>query len=144
MRQTYFAKPGEVEKQWHIIDGDGQRLGRMATRIATILMGKHRQDYAPHIDTGDFVIVTNASKVTMTGDKLDQRIKTRYSGYPGGLKAESYRELMARRPEFVVEDAVRRMLPKGRLGRQMLKKLKVYKGAEHPHAAQQPVELTLS
>ncbi|MCA9310766.1 MAG: 50S ribosomal protein L13 [Phycisphaerales bacterium] len=144
MRQTYFAKPGEVEKQWHIIDGDGQRLGRMAVQIATILMGKHRPDYTPHIDTGDFVIVTNAAKVTMTGNKMEQRIKTRYSGYPGGLKAESYKELMERRPEFVVEDAVRRMLPKGRLGRQMLKKLKVYRGDEHPHAAQQPVALTLS
>lgn len=144
MRQTYFAKPGEVEKQWHIVDGDGQRLGRMATQIATVLMGKHRPDYTPHIDTGDFVIVTNASRVTMTGKKLDQRIKTSYSGYPGGLRAVTYRELMDRRPEFVVEDAVRRMLPKGRLGRQMLKKLKVYRDDAHPHSAQQPVEMTLA
>ncbi len=144
MRQTYFAKPGEVEKQWHIVDGDGQRLGRMATQIATVLMGKHRPDYTPHIDTGDFVIVTNAAKVTMTGKKLDQRIKTSYSGYPGGLRAVTYRELMDRRPEFVVEDAVRRMLPKGRLGRQMLKKLKVYRDDAHPHSAQQPVEMTLA
>ncbi|GAB4555499.1 MAG: 50S ribosomal protein L13 [Phycisphaerales bacterium] len=141
MRQTTFAKPGTVEKSWRIVDADGERLGRLATRIATVLMGKHRPEYTAHIDTGDFVIVTNAEKVEMTGNKKSQKLKVRYSGYPGGLKAETYGSLLERRPEFVIEDAVRRMLPKGRLGRAMLKKLKVYKGPEHPHAAQNPIAL---
>ena len=144
MRQTYFAKAGEVDKRWHIVDADGKRLGRMATEIATVLMGKHRPEYTPHIDTGDFVIVTNADKVVLTGRKAEQKIKTSYSGYPGGLRAVTYGELLERRPEHVVEDAIRRMLPKGRLGRQMLKKLKVYKGTEHPHSAQQPVEMSIA
>ena len=144
MRQTYFAKAGEVDKRWHIVDADGKRLGRMATEIATVLMGKHRPEYTPHIDSGDFVIVTNADKVVLTGRKAEQKIKTSYSGYPGGLRAVTYGELLERRPEHVVEDAVRRMLPKGRLGRQMLKKLKVYKGTEHPHSAQQPVEMSIA
>ena len=141
MRQTTFAKPGTVEKSWRIVDADGQRLGRMAVDIATVLMGKHRPEYTPHIDCGDFVIVTNAEKIELSGNKKDQKMKVRYSGYPGGLKAETYGSLIERRPEFVVEDAVRRMLPKGRLGRAMLKKLKVYKGSEHPHAAQNPIAL---
>lgn len=141
MRQTTFAKPSDVERSWRIVDAEGERLGRLATRIAVVLMGKHRPEYTPHIDTGDFVIVTNAEKIELTGNKRDQKMKVRYSGYPGGLKAETYGSLIERRPEFVVEEAVRRMLPKGRLGRAMLKKLKVYKGAEHPHTAQQPVAL---
>jgi len=138
MRQTHFAKGGDIQNKWRIVDADGRRLGRMATHIATVLQGKHRPDYTPHIDTGDFVIVMNAEKITLTGKKAEQKIKTSYSGYPGGLKAVTYGELIERRPEFVVEDAVRRMLPKGRLGRAMFKKLKVYRGTEHPHAAQQP------
>ncbi len=141
MRQTWFAKNGEIDKKWHLVDADGKRLGRMATEIAAVLMGKHRPEYTPHVDTGDFVIVTNAEKVVMTGKKAQQKIKTSYSGYPGGLKIETYESLMARKPESVVEDAVRRMLPKGILGRQMLTKLKVYKGTEHPHQAQQPLPL---
>ena len=141
MRQTTFAKPSTVEQSWRIVDADGERLGRLATRIAVVLMGKHRPEYTPHVDTGDYVIVTNAEKIDLTGKKLDQKMKTRYTGYPGGLKAETYRSLRERRPEFLIEDAVRRMLPKGRLGRRMLKKLKVYRGAEHPHTAQQPVAL---
>jgi len=144
MRQTTFAKASELEKNWRIVDADGQRLGRLATEIATVLMGKHRPDYTPHLDTGDFVIVTNASKVTMTGKKFDQKIKSTFSGHPGGMRTETYRSLHARRPEFVVEEAVRRMLPKGRLGRAMLKKLKVYPGPEHPHQSQQPQPLTLT
>lgn len=143
MRQMTFAKGGDIEKQWRHVDADGQVLGRMATQIARVLMGKHRPDYTPHIDCGDFVVVTNAEKVVMTGDKKNQRMKTRYSGYPGGLKAVSYGELLEKRPEFVVEEAVRRMLPKGMLGRRMLKKLKVYRGAAHPHSAQAPVAMEL-
>lgn len=143
MRQTTFAKPGEIQKTWRLVDADGKRLGRMAVEIATVLMGKHRPEYTPHVDCGDFVIVTNAEKVVMTGKKMDQKLKTNYSGYPGGLRVRTYREIMAKRPESIVEDAVRRMLPKGRLGRSMLSKLKVYAGPDHPHQAQQPVPMEL-
>lgn len=141
MRQTYFAKPEQVRKTWRHVDAQGQVLGRLASRIAVVLMGKHRPEYTPHIDTGDFVIVTNADKVVLTGAKAQRRLRTRFSGYPGGLRAESYGSLLQRRPEFVVEEAVRRMLPKGRLGRRMLKKLKVYRGPTHPHQAQRPVPI---
>jgi large subunit ribosomal protein L13 len=140
-RQTTFAKAGEVAPVWRHVDAEGQVLGRLATRIATALMGKHRPTYTPHIDGGDFVIVTNAAKIVLTGRKAEQKFKLRYSGYPGGLKAESYAVLLKRKPEAVVEDAVRRMLPKTILGRQMLKKLKVYAGPDHPHHAQQPIPL---
>ncbi len=141
MRQTYFAKAGDLDKKWHTVDADGKVLGRMATTIATVLMGKHRPDYTPHIDTGDFVIVTNAEKVVLTGRKAEQKVRYTFSGYPGGLKAESYQSLLERRPEQVIEDAVRRMLPKGRLGRQMITKLRIFRGPTHPHAAQQPTTL---
>ena len=143
MRQTYFAKNTEVEKKWHVVDADGKRLGRLAADVAIVLMGKHRPEYTPHVDTGDFVIITNADKIVMTGKKAQHRIKTTYSGYPGGLKAETYESLLSRKPEEVVSDAVRRMLPKNRLGRQMLSKLKVYRGPEHPHQAQQPEPLAV-
>ncbi|MGI9014060.1 MAG: 50S ribosomal protein L13 [Phycisphaerales bacterium] len=138
-RQTTFARQGDVNTQWLHFDAQDQILGRMATRIATVLMGKHRPEYTPHVDTGDFVIVTNASGLRMTGRKLDHRLKMRFTGYPGGLKAVPYRDVLEKHPERLVEDAVRRMLPKGRLGRKMLSKLKVYAGPEHPHQAQQPV-----
>ena len=140
-RQTTFLTKEEAaaDKAWRHIDANGEVLGRLASRIAVVLMGKHRPDFTPHVDTGDYVIVTNAQGVVLTGRKAEQRMKTRWSGYPGGLKAESYGALRERRPEFLVEDAVRRMLPKGRLGRSMLKKLKVYAGDEHPHQAQNPV-----
>ncbi|MEM8836107.1 MAG: 50S ribosomal protein L13 [Planctomycetota bacterium] len=139
MRQTTFLKTADVEhKDWYHLDADGLRLGRLATEVARVLQGKHRPDFTPHVDTGSFVIITNAEKVEMTGDKFNQRLKTRYSGHPGGLKAETYGSLRDRRPEFLLEDAVRRMLPKGRLGRRMFKKLKVYRGSEHPHTSQQP------
>ena len=141
MRQTTFAKAGDLEAKWHVVDAEGQRLGRMATEIATVLMGKHRPEYTPHTDTGDFVVVTNAGKVKLTGAKASQKLKTHYTGYPGGLKAETFGSVRERRPEKLVEDAVRRMLPKNRLGRVMIKKLKVYAGAEHPHGAQQPVAM---
>jgi large subunit ribosomal protein L13 len=140
-RQTSFTKASEIAPVWRHVDAEGQVLGRLATRIATVLMGKHRPTYTPHIDGGDYVIVTNAEKIVLTGRKAEQKMKLRYSGHPGGLKAESYASLLKRRPEVVVEDAVRRMLPKTVLGRRMFRKLKVYAGADHPHHAQQPVGL---
>ena len=140
-RQTYFAKAGDVTPAWRYVDATGQVLGRLSTRIATVLMGKHRPEYTPHVYCGDYVIVTNAGKVLLTGRKREQKMKLRYSGYPGGLKSESYGSLLERRPERVLEDAVRRMLPKSRLGRSMYRKLKVYGGSDHPHHAQQPVPL---
>jgi len=141
MRQTTFFKPNEVAPQWKHVDAKGQRLGRLASDIATVLMGKHKPEYTAHIECGDFVIVTNAEHIEMTGNKLQHRLKLRYSGYPGGQKAETYAALRERRPEFLIEDAVRRMLPKNRIGRQMLKKLKVYRGPTHPHQAQSPTPL---
>ena len=142
-RQTYLAKPNELTKSWRIVDVMDIPLGRLAAEVAMVLMGKHRPDYTPHVDSGDFVIVTNAKKVAMTGRKAEQRMKLRYSQYPGGLKAESYGQVRDRKPELLVEDAVRRMLPKNRLARVMLKGLMVYPGAEHPHGAQNPVALTV-
>lgn len=143
-RQTYFAKKGEVEQRWHVVDATDVPLGRLASRVAVVLMGKHRPEYTPHVDTGDFVIVTNASKVGLTGNKAASRFKQRYTGYPGGLKLESYGHLRDRRPDRLVEDAVKRMLPKNRLGRVMLKKLKVYAGDEHPHQSQQPEPMVVA
>jgi large subunit ribosomal protein L13 len=140
-RQTSFAKASDITPVWRHVDAEGQVLGRLATRIATVLMGKHRPNYTPHIDGGDYVIITNAEKIVLTGRKAEQKMKLRFSGYPGGLKAESYESLLKRRPEVIFEDAVRRMLPKSVLGRQMFKKLKVYAGPDHPHHAQQPIGL---
>ncbi|MCL4210219.1 MAG: 50S ribosomal protein L13 [Phycisphaeraceae bacterium] len=136
-RQTTLAKPGDVTPQWRHFDADGQVLGRLATRIATVLMGKHRPEYTPHVLTGDMVVVTNAEKVVMTGKKLDQRVKTRYSNYPGGLKVETFRQVQAKHPQRLIEDAVRRMVPKGRLGKKIMGRLKVYAGPQHPHQPQQ-------
>ncbi|MEE9131734.1 MAG: 50S ribosomal protein L13 [Phycisphaerales bacterium] len=140
-RQTYFAKAGDVTPVWRQVDAEGQILGRLSVRIATILMGKHRPQYTPHVDCGDFVIVTNAQKIVLTGRKAEQKTRMRFSGYPGGLKAETYGSLLKRRPQVVVENSVRRMLPKSKLGRKMLAKLKVYAGPDHPHHAQQPIGL---
>ncbi|MHC4414081.1 MAG: 50S ribosomal protein L13 [Planctomycetota bacterium] len=140
-RKTYVAKARDLEPAWRHVDAEGQVLGRLATRIATLLMGKHRPQYTPHVDCGDYVIVTNAAKVVLTGRKAEQKMKLRYSGYPGGLKAESYSSLLKRRPEVILEDAVRRMLPKSKLGRTMFGKLKVYPGPDHPHHAQRPIPL---
>jgi large subunit ribosomal protein L13 len=140
-RQTFFAKAGQVPKKWRQVDATGQSLGRLAVDIATVLMGKHRPEYTPHVDTGDFVIVTNATKVGLTGNKAEQKMKQRYTEYPGGLKMESYGSLRQRKPEQLIEDAVRRMMPKNRLSRHLLKNLKVYPGAEHPHAAENPIPL---
>lgn len=140
-RQTWMAKQGDVEPTWRVMDATDQPLGRLASDVAMVLMGKHRPEYTPHVDCGDYVIILNAGKVALTGNKAEQKMKLRYTGYPGGLKAESYGHLRERRPEKLIEDAVRRMLPKNRLGRHMLKKLKVYPGSEHPHQAQQPVAM---
>jgi len=140
-RQTFIAKPGQVSKGWHIVDAEGVPLGRLAAEVAQVLMGKHRPEYTPHVDTGEMVVVTNAQKVGLTGRKAEQRLKMRYSKYPGGLKAETYGMVRERKPELLVEDAVRRMMPKNRLTRHLLKNLKVYPGAEHPHAAENPIPL---
>ncbi len=141
MTKTYQAKTGEVGGEWHHVDATDQILGRMASRIAMILQGKHRPTYTPHIDTGDFVVVTNASKVRVTGRKAEQKTYERYSGYPGGRTVIPFQRMLEKKPEEVIRLAVRRMLPKTRLGRQMLRKLKVYGGAEHPHEAQSPQKL---
>ena len=143
-RQTYFAKTGELERSWHHVDADGQILGRMATEIATILMGKHRPTYTPHVLSGDFVIVTNAAKIVMTGNKLDDKSLRRYSGYPGGQNVESYRTVLEKDPCRVVKEAIVRMLPSGRLGRQIESRLKVYAGPDHPHQAQRPETLEIA
>jgi large subunit ribosomal protein L13 len=141
--KTYSAKPHEVERDWFVVDAQDQTLGRLATRVATLLRGKHKPIYTPHVDCGDYVIVVNADKIHVTGQKLDQKIYYRHSGYPGGLKEVTLRRRLETHPERVVESAVRGMLPKTRLGRKMFKKLKVYAGPEHPHEAQQPTSLEL-
>ena len=138
MQKTYQAKPGEVLRQWHHFDADGVVLGRMAARIALLLQGKHHGRYTPHVDTGDFIVVTNASKVHLSGDKNAQRVHRHHTGFMGGLKEMSVAEMREKHPARVIELAVRRMMPKTRLGRQMLTKLKVYAGPDHPHEAQQP------
>ncbi len=137
--RTYSPKPGEIERQWHVIDAADVVLGRLATQAATLLRGKHKPVFAPHVDTGDFVIIVNAEKVALTGNKRQTKMAHRHSGYPGGLTSVSYEELLSKRPEKAVELAVKGMLPHNRLGRQLIRKLKVYAGSEHPHAAQQPV-----
>jgi large subunit ribosomal protein L13 len=136
--RTYTPKPGQIERAWHVIDATDVVLGRLASEVAILLRGKHKAVFAPHLDAGDFVIVINAAKVALTGDKLNQKRAYRHSGYPGGLKSVTYGELMAKRPEEVVRKAVRGMLPKNRLARQQLAKLKIFAGPTHPHAAQQP------
>jgi large subunit ribosomal protein L13 len=138
MQKTYLAKPGEIEAKWWVVDAEDKVLGRIAREIAVRLMGKHKPTYTPFLDTGDNVIVINASKVVLTGRKLDQKMYRYHSGYPGGLREVSAGKLLARRPGRLIEEAVWGMLPKGRLGRRVFKKLKVYAGSEHPHAAQQP------
>ena len=141
--RTLFAKKGEVEQKWYVVDAKVAVLGRLAVKIATQINGKNKTIYTPNTDTGDFVIVINAEKVKLTGRKLDNKVYYRHSGYPGGLKAETARERMKRCPEKIISDAVWGMIPKGRLGRAMLRKLKVYKGSEHPHEAQKPELLSV-
>jgi large subunit ribosomal protein L13 len=143
--QTQFARKEDYEdaRPWYHVDASGQVLGRLATRVATALMGKDRPDYTPHVDTGAFVVVTNAGKVRLTGRKTDQKVYRRYSGYPGGLRERSAGEMLQRHPERVVMESVRRMLPKNKLGARMLKRLKVYTDATHPHGNHEPEELKL-
>jgi large subunit ribosomal protein L13 len=142
-RRTYSAKPSEVERSWYVVDAEGKTLGRLATAIAEKLRGKHKATFTPHIDTGDFVIVVNAGKVRVTGNKDVEKKYYRHSNYPGGLKSTTLRDLRQKHPERILEAAVWGMLPQNNLGRQQLKKLKLYAGADHPHTAQQPAELEL-
>jgi large subunit ribosomal protein L13 len=139
---TYSAKPGEIERNWYVVDASQHNLGRMASRIATILRGKHKPQFTPHVDGGDFVVVINASEVNLTGQKLDQKFYHHYTGHPGGLKSKVARLVRAEDPERMIRQAVAGMLPKNRLSRRLIKKLKVYSGADHPHAAQAPAPLT--
>ncbi len=139
--KTYSAKPGEVGRRWFVVDAEDQVLGRLATRVATVIRGKHKPPFTPHIDVGDFVVVVNAEKVKLTGQKLDSKLFRRHSGYPGGLKEIPYRKLLETHPERAIQRAVWGMLPKGRLGRQLRTKLKVYAGPEHPHGSQKPESL---
>jgi large subunit ribosomal protein L13 len=141
--RTFTAKKEEIERNWYVVDAEGQTLGRLASRIAPILKGKHKPAYTPHLDCGDYIVVINADKVRVTGRKMDQKFYYRHSGYPGGLRSISLREQLDKFPERVLESAVKGMLPKNRLGRRMIKKLKVYAGDSHPHQAQQPKPLEL-
>ncbi|MDQ1403742.1 MAG: large subunit ribosomal protein [Actinomycetota bacterium] len=141
--RTFSPKSTDIQRAWHVVDADGLVLGRLSSEVARILRGKHKPIYAPHVDTGDFVIVVNAAKVAVTADKFDKKLIYHHSGYPGGLRSLTLRQQMEKKPEEAVRRAVRGMLPKGTLGRQMLKKLKIYGGAEHPHQAQGPQPLDL-
>ena len=142
--KTYMAKAESLERKWYVVDADGMVLGRLASQVAAILRGKNKPVFTPHVDTGDHVIILNADKVVLTGKKLDQKKYYHHSGYPGGLKEITYRNLIKNKPEFAVYEAIRRMLPKGPLGRSMLTKLRVYRGTEHKHAAQKPETLVLN
>jgi large subunit ribosomal protein L13 len=141
--KTYMAKGETLQRDWYVVDAEGMVLGRLSSQVAAILRGKHKPIFTPHVDTGDHVIIVNADKVVLTGKKLDQKKYYRHTGYPGGLRETSYRTLMQTKPEFAVYESIRRMMPKGPLGRQMLTKLRVYAGPEHDNAAQKPQALTL-
>ncbi|WP_082759932.1 50S ribosomal protein L13 [Abyssisolibacter fermentans] len=141
--KSFIAKPQEIERKWYVVDAEGKRLGRLASEVAKILRGKNKPIYTPHVDTGDFVIIINAEKVELTGKKLDQKLYRYHTGHPGGLKEVPYKNLMQNKPEFVIEHAVKGMLPKNSLGRKMIKKLKVYRGTEHKHEAQKPEVLDI-
>jgi large subunit ribosomal protein L13 len=140
---TYTPKPADITRAWHVVDADGLVLGRVATEVARVLRGKHKPIFAPHMDTGDHVIIVNADKIVLTADKAEKKMVYRHSGYPGGLKSQTYANLLAVKPADAVRKSVRGMLPKNRLGRQMLKKLKVYTGPHHPHSAQKPQPLPI-
>jgi large subunit ribosomal protein L13 len=142
--RTYSPKSSDIQRAWHVIDADGMVLGRLCTEVARLLRGKHKPMFAPHMDTGDHVIVVNAAKVVMTSDKAEKKLAYRHSGYPGGLRSQSYAAQLALKPEEVVRRAVKGMLPKGPLGRSMIKKLKVHAGPDHPHSAQKPTTLELA
>jgi large subunit ribosomal protein L13 len=141
---TYTPKPGEIQRDWHVVDASNQVLGRLAAQVARVLQGKNKPTYAPHVDTGDFVVVLNAEKVRVTGSKADHIEYDTYSRYPGGRHLYSFKDMIARHPERVIELAVKRMLPKNKLGKHQLTKLKIYRGGEHPHSAQQPKQLKLA
>lgn len=141
--KTYMAKGETLERKWYVVDANDMVLGRLASQVAAILRGKNKPIYTPHVDTGDFVIIINADKVRLTGRKLDQKLYRHHTGYPGGLKEVPYRDLLAKKPEFAVYEAIRRMMPKGPLGSKMLKKVRIYAGPEHDHAAQMPETLVL-
>lgn len=143
LQKTYMAKPGEAQSKWYVVDAQGKTLGRLAAQVATVLRGKHKPTYTPHVDSGDFVIVVNADKVRLTGRKEEQKIYYRHSLYPGGLKTRTAAEMREKRPERMVELAVWGMLPHNRLGRRQIRKLKVYAGSDHPHQAQQPEPLAV-
>jgi large subunit ribosomal protein L13 len=138
MRTTFMAKPAEVERKWYVVDAEGQTLGRLASEVASVLRGKHKPTYTPHVDTGDHVIIINAEKIELTGNKINNKKYYRHSNHPGGLKVRTAKEMREKYPQQMLELAVKGMLPKGSLGRQMLKKLNVYRGSEHPHQAQKP------
>jgi len=140
---TYFPKEGEIVRKWYVVDAAGQTLGRLASQVARVLMGKESPKYTPFLDAGDHVIVINAEKVKTTGVKAEQKLYQHYTGYPGGLRTEAFKKRSAERPEMIIEDAVKRMLPKTKLGRHMIAKLKIYKGDKHPHQAQQPQDYKL-
>lgn len=141
--KTYMAKGESVERRWYVVDAEGMVLGRLASQVAAILRGKNKPIYTPHVDTGDHVIIVNAEKVVLTGRKLDQKLYRHHTGYPGGLKETTYREMLNKKPEFTVYEAIRRMMPKGPLGRAMLKKVRIYAGPNHNHEAQTPEVLVL-
>ena len=140
--QTYMANPDKIERKWYVVDADGCTLGRLASGVASVLRGKNKPQFTPHVDTGDYVIIVNADKIKVTGKKLEQKIYYNHSDYVGGMRETTLKEMLAKKPERVIELAVKGMLPKGPLGRSMIKKLFVYAGSEHPHAAQKPEELT--
>ncbi|NLI58051.1 MAG: 50S ribosomal protein L13 [Clostridium sp.] len=142
--KTFMAKANEVKRKWYVVDAEGKVLGRLASEVAKILRGKHKPEYTPHVDTGDHVIVLNAEKIVLTGKKLEQKLYRRHSLYPGGLKEVKYKHFLAEKPEKAIEIAVKRMLPKNSLGRAMFRKLKVYRGSEHPHQAQKPENLEIN
>ena len=144
MQKTWNAKPGEIERRWYVVDAEGKTLGRLATQMADTLRGKTKPQYTPHVDTGDFVVVVNAEKITVTGNKLDDKLYYRHSGYPGGLRSRPLRDQLERRPTEVIRKAVKGMLPRNRLARQQLNKLKVYAGPDHPHEAQAPQQLEVT
>ena len=141
--KTFSAKPESVKRDWYVVDAEGKTLGRLATEVARRLKGKHKAEYTPHVDTGDYIVIINAEKVTVTGKKADDKMYYRHSGYPGGIKETNFNKLQAEKPEMIIEKAVKGMLPKNPLGREMFRKLKVYAGSEHNHAAQQPIELDI-
>jgi large subunit ribosomal protein L13 len=144
MMKTKFAKNTDVDRKWHVVNADGEVLGRLASRVAAVLKGKDKPIYTPHVDTGDFVVIINADKIRLTGNKIDQKEYYRHTGYPGGLRVKKAKDLIQNAPEEIINSAIRGMMPKNRLGREQFKKLKVYRGAEHPHKAQSPEPLNLT